>query len=145
VNRYSNAFIGKLGLVFSAGAAGALANSLTVWLFGWLGVTTALGVAITPHLSPGWLYPRIVWGGLWGILFLLPIADRRPILKGLLISMGPTLVQLLIIFPFKASKGFGGIELGLLTPLFVVLFNAVWGLVAVAILRWSGWIGRAGK
>ena len=46
---------------FGAGAAGGLLNSMVVWLFGSLGLSAALGVAIAPHLSPGWLYPRIVF------------------------------------------------------------------------------------
>ncbi len=123
----------RLGLAFSAGVAGGLANSVTVWLFGLSGITTAMGVAIAPSLSPQWLYPRLVWGGIWGILLLIPIATGRPWFRGLLLSLGPTLVQLLVVFPVKANKGMFGLELGSLTPVFVVIFNAVWGLLAVAI------------
>ena len=61
-----------LSLVFAAGCVGAVANSLMVYLFGHLGINAALGVKIAPNLTPSWLYPRIVWGGLWGFLFLLP-------------------------------------------------------------------------
>ena len=67
-----NQTLGTAMLAFSAGALGGLANSLAVWLFGALGITLALGVGIAPGLTPAWLYPRIVWGGLWGFLFLLP-------------------------------------------------------------------------
>lgn len=123
----------RLGLAFSAGVAGGLANSVTVWLFGLSGITTAMGVAIAPSLSPQWLYPRLVWGGIWGILLLIPIATGRPWFRGLLLSLGPTLVQLLVVFPVKANKGMFGLELGSLTTVFVVIFNAVWGLLAVAI------------
>jgi hypothetical protein len=49
-------------MVFSAGCLGGLANSIAVWVFGVIGITTALGVAIAPSISPAWLYPRIVWG-----------------------------------------------------------------------------------
>ncbi len=125
--------LGRLAIVFAAGAAGALANSLAVWLCG-LGVNGALGVAISPTLSAGWLYPRIVWGGIWGVLFLLPIATRRPLMKGLLLSAGPTLIQLLVVFPFKAGKGWLGLELGAMTPLLVVFFNAIWGAVAALVI-----------
>lgn len=124
----------KLSLVFAAGALGGLVNSLAVWAFGLLGLTTALGVAIAPALTPAWLYPRLVWGGMWGVLFLIPLHQpwwRR----GLLFSLGPTLVQLLVVFPLKAGKGMAGVELGALTPLFVLFFNAVWGLAAAWWLR----------
>jgi hypothetical protein len=50
--------------------------------------------------------------------------------QGLLLSLGPTLVQLFIVFPLKADKGVMGLDLGVFTPLFVIFFNAVWGLVA---------------
>ena len=120
----------KLTLFFSAGCLGGLTNSLAVWLFGLLGITKIFGVSIAPPLTPEWLYPRIVWGGLWGVLFLIPVLKNRLLMKGLLLSLGPTLVQLLIVFPVKAKKGILGLDLGLLTPLFVILFNAVWGVTA---------------
>ncbi|GIX05957.1 MAG: hypothetical protein KatS3mg115_0360 [Candidatus Poribacteria bacterium] len=116
----------RLSLVFAGGCLGGLVNSLAVWLLGWTGITGALGVQIAPQLSRAWLYPRIVWGGLWGLLFLLPIRLDR-FWRGLLLSLGPTLGQLLVVFPFQAHRGWLGLQLGALTPLFVVLFNAVWG------------------
>ncbi len=123
---------------FGAGAAGGLLNSMAVWLFGSLGISAALGVAIAPHLSPGWLYPRIVWGGIWGMLLFLPLCPRRPWLRALLLSFGPTLVQLLIVFPFKAGKGMAGIDLGLLTPLLVIFFNWVWAVTALFLTTENG-------
>ena len=126
-------------LVFAAGCVGGLLNSLAVWIFGELGITAALGVKIAPQLSPGWLYPRLVWGGIWGLLFLLPLMKTRIFSKGLIFSLGPTLVQLFIVFPMKANKGIMGLDLGLLTPLFVVVFNAIWGWTAAI------WLKSAGK
>lgn len=120
----------KLTLFFAAGCLGGLVNSLAVWLFGLLGITTSLGVSIAPQFTPAWLYPRIVWGGLWGFLFFLPGLTYNPFLKGLLLSIGPTLVQLFVVFPLKAQKGMMGLDLGALTPIFVILFNAIWGVVA---------------
>ena len=67
----------SLSLFFAAGALGGLANSLVAWGFGELGISRALGVSIAPGLTAAWLYPRIVWGGLWGFAFLLPIAQIR--------------------------------------------------------------------
>ena len=64
-------------LVFAAGCLGGLFNSLAVWIFGELGITAALGVKIAPQLSPAFLYPRLVWGGIWGLLFLLPLMKTR--------------------------------------------------------------------
>ncbi len=128
----------ELGSAFSAGAFGGLVNGIAVWLFGHLGINAALGVKIAPALSPAMLYPRIVWGGLWAFLFLLGWPRGGEWKKGLVLSLGPTLVQLLYIFPVKAGKGMLGLELGLLTPLLVVFFNAVWGLAAVAWFKLGG-------
>jgi hypothetical protein len=127
----------EVSLTFAAGALGGLANSLVLWVFGAVGLTHLLGVAIAPRLTPAWLYPRLVWGGLWGFLFLLPYPRLTYPSRGLIYSLGPTLVQLFIVFPLAAHKGVAGLELGHLTPLFVLFFNAVWGLVAAVWLKWS--------
>jgi len=131
-------FARKLSVVFAAGCLGGLLNSLAVWWFGAVGVTSALVVKIAPQLTAPWLYPRIVWGGIWGALFLLPLLRSRVFMKGLLFSLGPTLVQLFVAFPLKAHKGVMGFDLGVLTPLFVIFFNAIWGLTAALWLRWTG-------
>jgi hypothetical protein len=119
----------NLSLVFVAGCCGALLNSLAVWLFGAWGIAPALGVNIAPPLTTAFLYPRLVWGGLWGFLFLLPLGRWSFPAKGLFFSLGPTLVQLFLVFP-RAHKGAMGLELGYLTPLMVVFYNAIWGLGA---------------
>ncbi len=121
-------FLRNLTLAFAAGCLGGLANSLVVWFFGQRGITTALKVNITPSLTLPWLCQWIVWGGIWGILLILPIF-RSYLLRGLVFSLAPTAVQLFVVFP-KASQGVMGLDLGNLTPLFVLIFNAVWGVVA---------------
>ena len=127
----------KLSLVFAAGSLGGLMNSLAVWIFGEIGLTSTLGVKIAPQLSAPWLYPRIVWGGIWGLVFLLPLLQKRFLYRGLFFSLGPTIVQLFIVFPMKAGQGMMGLDLGLLTPLLVIVFNAIWGLTAAIWLKWT--------
>ncbi len=127
----------KLAVFFSAGALGGLINSLMVWGFGIEKITRHFGVMIAPHLSPAWLYPRIVWGGIWGFVFILPFYASKPFRKGLILSLFPTLVQLLVVFPFQAHKGYLGLELGMLTPVFVLLFNAAWGITAAFVIRYA--------
>jgi hypothetical protein len=128
-------FLGTISLVFAAGCVGAVFNSLAVWLCGRFGISAALGVNIAPALSPGWLYPRVVWGGLWGLLFLFPVLQGSVLGRGLLFSLGPSLVQLLVVFPYQAHKGVLGIALGTLTPVLVLVFNAVWGVFAALWVR----------
>ncbi len=127
----------KLMICFAAGCAGALVNSLAVWLSGKYGITDVFGVTMAPALTPAWVYPRIVWGGIWGFLFLLPIWNARPLVKGAFLSIFPTIAQLLVVFPIQAHKGYLGLELGLLTPLFVIVFNLIWGWAAAFLIKFA--------
>lgn len=124
-------------ICFAAGCLGALVNSLVVWQAGELGIALWAGVRIAPSLTPGWLYPRIVWGGLWGLLFILPVLKTRYLLKGSLLSLLPTAVQLFFIFPVQANKGLMGVALGVWTPAFVLVYNWVWGIVTAAAIRFA--------
>ena len=120
----------KVSASFAAGCLGGVANGLAVWFAGVKGITASFGVTIAPQLTAPWMYQRVVWGGIWGALFLLPFLKRSVLGRGLLYSLGPTLVQLLVVFPYQAGKGLLGLQLGNYTPLFVFVFNFIWGLAA---------------
>ena len=115
---------------FAAGALGGLANSLALWLLGDFGITRMLHVSLAPALTPQWLYPRIVWGGIWGFAFVLPFMKSRLISKGLVLSLLPTIFQLFYVFPKQGHQSVLGMGLGMLTPVLVVILNMVWGFVA---------------
>jgi hypothetical protein len=119
----------NLLVYFASGCLGGLANSLAVWLFGKYGITKMLGVSLAPGLSPEWLYPRIVWGGIWGLAFVLPFMKSSLINKGLLLSLLPSLYMLFVAFP-HSRQGMLGLGIGMLTPVLVVFFNMIWGFVA---------------
>ena len=127
----------RITVTFAAGCLGGLINSLALWIFGQAGITAHFSVKLAPSLSPPWLYPRLVWGGVWGFLFLLPLLRNDTLLQGLLLSLGPTIVQLFYIFP-ESGKGMLGLQLGQLTPVFVLFFNAVWGVTTAIWLRYVG-------
>jgi hypothetical protein len=57
--------------------------------------------------------------------------------RGVLFSLAPTLVQLFLVFPLMAHKGVLGLQLGYLTPLLVIFYNAIWGLAAGLWLKWA--------
>jgi hypothetical protein len=124
-------------LAFMAGLVGALVSAIALWAAGHFGVLAKLHVAIAPVLSVHWLYPRLIVGGLWGLQLLLPIG-RSPLMRGLLISIAPSLFFLLWIFPFKTGQGWLGLELGLLTPAVIWACNLVWGWTAVLWSRATG-------
>lgn len=120
-----------IAVCFAAGTIGALANSLALWLSGYWNLTGMAGVLLAPDLTPAWLYPRLVWGGIWGLVFWLTVAPYRSrrgwVRKGLWVSLLPTAVQLFYIFPYHTPNGMAGLALGTLTPAFVLVFNGVWG------------------
>jgi len=120
-----------LCVCFCAGMIGALANSVAAWLAGAWGITALAGVRMAPFFNLPWLYPRLVWGGLWGLAYFLTVGGSRRrrqwVRKALWISLLPTIVQLAYIFPNRTPFGFFGMELGALTPLFVFIYNIIWG------------------
>ncbi len=122
-----------LAVCFCAGLLGGLGNSLLAWLFGQWGITALLQVQFAPELTPAWLYPRLVWGGIWGLLYFLLIGHPRSrqgwIRKGLWLSLLPSAVQLLLIFPDQPGAGYLGLELGQAMPLLVLVLNAFWGFL----------------
>ena len=61
--------------------------------------------------------------------------SSRPLAKGLVVSFAPTLAQLLWVFPVMAGQGYLGLKLGLLTPLVVVVLNAIWGISTMLAIR----------
>jgi hypothetical protein len=121
-----------LAVCFCAGVIGALFNSLAVWAAGHWGLTSLAGVRIAPALTMDWLYPRLFWGGLWGLAYFLLVAHPRSrcrwIRKGLWVSLLPTAFQLFYYFPRHTSYGSMGLALGTLTPAFILVFTAIWGL-----------------
>ncbi len=120
-----------LAVCFAAGVLGALANGITAWLCGLWGATALAGVSLSPQLTAVWLYPRLIWGGLWGLPYYLSVSTPRRrrhwVRKGLWFSLLPTAAQLFYFFPYHTPFGPMGIGLGDLTALFVLLYNFVWG------------------
>ncbi|MDA8164548.1 MAG: hypothetical protein M0017_05915 [Desulfobacteraceae bacterium] len=126
----------RINGAFTGGALGALVDSFDIWILGRAGITGMLGIGLRPGFTPSWLYPRLVWGGIWGLLLLLPIMKNRPIGRGVLFSIVPTTFVLLVVFP-GMGKGYLGLGFGLLTPLLVLLLNFLWGIVASLWLQGS--------
>ena len=89
----------SLSEAFGAGCFGGLVNSTVIWLSGHYHLTARMGVKLAPSMSPPWLYPRIVWGGIWGFLFLFPVWEGSILKRGILLSLVPTLVQLFNVLP----------------------------------------------
>ena len=127
----------RMLVCYSAGCLGALASSLVAWQSGELGFSHWAGVSLAPRLVAGWLYPQIVWGGLWGLIFLLPFLKSRWMLKGTVLSLLPAAFQLLYLYPHQLGHGWAGLRLGMWTPAFVLVYHWVWGVVASMTIRYS--------
>ncbi len=127
----------KLLIFFSAGCAGGLAYSVAVSIFGDLGITSALGVSYHHSLTSGWVYSRVIWGGIWGMLFFLPLSQSNLFIKGTILSLLPTAFQLFVVFPIFTNSGVAGLKLGILTPLVILFFNWVWGVATALTIQLS--------
>jgi len=118
-----------LSLVFAAGSLGALANTIALFAAGYFGLLDALAVSIDYSLPIEAVYGRIVWGGIWGLLFLVPFAVKSYMVRGLVLSLGPTFFQLFYFFP-RSGADIMGIYLGALAPVVVLFLNFIWGIAA---------------
>lgn len=134
--------LNRTAVAFAAGSAGGLATALTLWLFGLLGITGALGVTLAPALAPAFVYHMMVWGGIFGFLFLLPFMPGSVVLRGVIYGLAPSAVQCLIVFPADGA-GILGLNLGVLTPILVLIFNTVWGIVTAYLFVRAGGDGTA--
>ncbi|MFH1753545.1 MAG: hypothetical protein ABH875_05125 [Candidatus Omnitrophota bacterium] len=132
-----NIFI-RVSLVFAAGVFGASLNRIVAWLFGITGISSSLGVNFAPPLSEGFIYSGLVWGGIWGLIFLLPYLKKNFVLRGTVYGIAPSLVMLIVVFPFWFNCGMMGLKLGKLMPLLVFIFNTVWGVGAAWWLKLAG-------
>ncbi len=125
----------KILILFSAGCSGGLAYSIAVSTFASLGITSALGVSFHYSLGSSWVYAQIVWGGIWGLLFLLPLAKSNLFLKASMLSLFPSAFQLFVVFPILHNHSIAGLDLGLLTPFIILLFNWLWGVATALSLQ----------
>lgn len=129
--------LNRISVAFAAGSAGGLATVLTIWLAVLLGITANFGVKLPSPLLAD-VYRMIVWGGIFGFLFLLPVMRGSVWLRGVVFGLAPSVVQCFIVFPYALGAGMLGMKLGALTPVFVLIFNTVWGLVTAFLFVRAG-------
>ena len=120
--------------LFIAGCLGGLSSGILVWAFGLTGITPALGFNMVPDLTMDWMARRIFASGLWGVIFLIPVFPKSPIIKGAVLGILPWLSSILIVFPYKMGVGFFGLGLGMGTPLWTLFFGAVWAITGTLFL-----------
>lgn len=121
--------IRKISGAFTGGVFGGLVESIFTWLLGKLGIMALVGITMKPVLTDTWLYQRIIWGGLWMLLLMLPLWKNRIIFRGCIFSLFPSAMTLFITFP-QMGKGFLGTGFGILTPVVVIGLNFIYGIIA---------------
>lgn len=117
----------NLSFAFTGGAFGALLMCTLMWVLGDKGIPQSVGVNWVPHLSLHWLYPQLIWGGCLGVLFLLPWFGSTLAKQIAILTLIPTALQLFWFLP-EAGHGYVGVNLGALTPLFVLGYSLVWSI-----------------
>lgn len=119
----------NVSAALAGGVAGAVVATLAVWGLGKLGIADTFGINFAPRLSLAWMYPRLIWGGCLGFLFLLPLMKDQNLLRGILYSLVPTLMVFLKFIP-GLEKSFLGFSFGPTRPELVLIINFAWGITA---------------
>ena len=99
--------IRKISAAFAGGALGGLVDSINIWAMGKTGISDLIGLAMKPEFTGPWLYQRMVWGGIWMLLLLLPLWKDRLLLRGALFSLLPSAMMLFMVLP---SMGKGNVR-----------------------------------
>ena len=121
--------IRKLSGAFTGGAIGGLVDSINITVLGKIGISDLLGVSMKPEFTAPWLYQRMVWGGIWMLLLLLPLWKKQTVLRGCLFSLLPSARTLFMVLP-NMGKGLLGLGFGTMTPVVVIGLNFIYGIVA---------------
>ncbi|MBK8174069.1 MAG: hypothetical protein IPK66_01815 [Rhodospirillales bacterium] len=105
------------------------------WAAGRQGIGRGFGVFLGSDLALDRLYPRIVVGGMWGLVFLLPW-PRAPLwVRGVILGLAPSLYALLFT---AARHQLGDLVSGDLSVVQLIVVNMLWGVVAALWLRCIG-------
>lgn len=117
-------------LCYAAGTAGALAEGGAVWVLRQFAVSAGFAAQLA-GAQHGGLYARLVWAGLFGLLFALPMLRSSLLLRGVLVGSLVALLQALIIPLLQHA----GLHLLAWSTLWLWLASVVWGIAAAAVLR----------
>ncbi len=121
--------IRKISAAFAGGALGGFVDSFNIWFMGKAGISDLLGLSMKPEFTAPWLYQRMIWGGIWMLLLLLPLLRDKVLLRGCLFSLLPSAMMLFLVLP-GMGKGMLGLGFGAVTPLVVIGLNCIYGMVA---------------
>ena len=119
----------KISAAFTGGAVGGFVDSFNIWIMGRTGISDLIGLTMKPEFNAHWQYQRMVWGGIWMLLLLLPLLRGKTLLRGCLFSLLPSAMMLFMVLP-EMGKGMLGLGFGAITPVVVIGLNCIYGMVA---------------
>ncbi len=128
-------FFKKVSVAYLAGALGGVAATFFQWLFEhWTLIKSPSWGAVAGSLgAEHWAAP-VLKGSLWALL-IVPLAmvlRIKQVAFGLIVSLLPSAYALLVQYP-EQHHGFSVFSRDPQWALWVLLLNAIWGLVAGSI------------
>jgi hypothetical protein len=75
------------------------------------------------------LYRLMVWGGVWGFCFIIPLFRKSWFIRGSIVGLLVVIFNGVILMP-HAGQGYFGIKAGWMVFFGNIIFNYLWGLLA---------------
>jgi hypothetical protein len=126
----------KAVAAFAAGCFGGIAVNAFSLLFGFLNLPRVIGIDLAPDFNLVDLVSDILWGGVWGLAFLIPLLDGMVTIKGIFIGILSFCVQLLVTISYVHNHAISVHE-----PLALIAYllglNVFWGVIAS--VCWNSW------
>lgn len=119
----------KVSGAFTGGALGALLDSFNIWFMGVVGISDLIGITMKPAFTAPWVYQRMIWGGIWMLLLLLPVWRGKTLVRGMVFSLVPSAMMLFVVLP-DMGKGMLGLGFGAFMPVVVIGLNFIYGIFA---------------
>lgn len=131
--------------VVVAGALAALVTSVVIWILSGIGIFIVLGVPIGMPANPlPWFVERVVYGLVFGLLFLVPLWQSAPQWqRGLLAAAVPLADLFLRRYPME-ELGWFGLNAGASLPIAAIVIWLLWGMLAGWLLQRWGFRRRTG-
>lgn len=130
----------RIGLGVLGGLLGGLLHGVLTEFAGGLGLAGWLGVGIDVEVSAAEWAMRAVYGSAWGLalgVLYRAVPGEGFAAKGATFSLLPSIYMLFIVYPVFLGLGVLGARLGPLTFAFVLLGNALAGIVAAWAISWG--------
>ena len=124
----------RLNHILICYAAGSAASLLGLLLWYLVSHSHLINLLSLPNFG-GWsitlAQSRLLWGGLWGLLFALPLLKRHPWQRGIWLAIFPCMMTLWTHDAWSISYFFS------LHPLVVIIDHLLWGLACAWLIRYA--------